>query len=55
MKAKRYTVVADQFLVWNKITVDGEKVVSEGLRIAARRNAHCFSRKYESAVLVRRS
>jgi lysozyme len=25
------TVVADQFLVWNKITVDGEKVVSEGL------------------------
>ena len=26
-----YMGAADQFLVWNKITVDGEKVVSEGL------------------------
>lgn len=26
-----YLGAADQFLVWNKITVDGEKVVSEGL------------------------
>ena len=31
LNAGDYMGAADQFLVWNKITVDGEKVVSEGL------------------------
>lgn len=31
LNASDYPGAADQFLVWNKITVDGEKVVSEGL------------------------
>jgi len=37
-----YLGAADQFLVWNKITVDGEKVVSEGLANRRERERELF-------------
>lgn len=30
-RAQRYAEAADAFLMWNKITVNGRKVVSKGL------------------------